>query len=77
MAARKKKQQMPNYISVKVSDELYELIAKAADEEGCAMIDIVVKAVAENFGRPELGYVPRKPQGRKRSKFPALNGSPR
>ena len=62
---------MPNYISLKVCEELYELIAEEADDNGTAMIDVVVKAIAEHFGRPDLGYVPRKPQGRKRVKHPA------
>ena len=63
--------QMPIYVSLKVCDELYKLIAKESDKEGIPMIDVVVRAIAEHFERPDLGYVPRKPQGRKRSKFPA------
>ena len=59
---------MPNYVSLKVCDELYDLIAKEADKKGLKMIDVVVLAVAEYFKRPDLGYVPRKPQGRKRVK---------
>ncbi len=60
--------QMPNYISLKVCDELYALIAKEADANGLPMIDVVVQALAEHFKQPALGYVPRKPQGRKRTK---------
>lgn len=59
---------MPNYVSLKVCDELYELIAKEADARGLAMIDVVVAAIADHFKRPDLGWVPRKPQGRKRTK---------
>lgn len=49
-----------NYISVRVSDELYKLVAKEADKKQVAMIDVVVAAVAEHFKRPDLAGVPRK-----------------
>jgi hypothetical protein len=62
---------MPNYVSLKVCDELYELIAKEADKNGIPMIDVVVLALAKHFKRPELGYVPRKRQGRKRHEVQA------
>lgn len=66
-----KVKQMPNLMSIKVCDELYALIAKEADAKGVAMTDIIASALAEHYGKPELGYVPRKPQGRKRYKQPA------
>ena len=67
--AATRKTTVPNYISFKACDELYHLIAKEADRNGKAMIDVVVQAVAEKLGRPDLGYVPRKSQvGRPRSK---------
>jgi len=62
---------VPNYISLKVCDELYEIIAKQADKNGEKMIDVAVRAIAAHFKRADLGYVPRKPQGRKRVKMPA------
>jgi hypothetical protein len=65
------RKQMPNYVSLKVCDELYELIAKESDKKQVPMIDVVVQALAEHFDRPDLAYVPRKPQGRKRVKHPA------
>lgn len=71
MGAEKRKQTVPNYISVKICDELYWLVAGEADRNESPLIDVVVKALAEHFGRPELGFVPRKPQGRKRVKQPA------
>lgn len=63
--------QMPNLMSIKVCDELYALIAQEADKRGLPMTDVIAAALAEHFGKPELGYVPRKPQGRKRVKQPA------
>lgn len=69
----KRKDQVPNYISVKVCDELFGLVAREADEEGVPMIDVVVRAIAQHFERPDLAFVPRKPQGRKRQKFPAAS----
>lgn len=71
MALEMRNSQVPNYISVKVCDELYALIAKEADKQGVKMIDVAVKAIAEHFKKPEFGYVPRKAQGRKRIKQPA------
>lgn len=75
-----KKEVVPNYISLKVNDGLFALIAREADKRGTAMIDVVVSVVAEYFERPELGVVPRKRQGRKRTKYPeaeATNGKPK
>lgn len=63
-----RKQMVPNYVNVKVCDELFNLIAKEADDTGKHLIDVVVQAVADHFGRPELGYVPRKAVGRPRQK---------
>lgn len=63
-----KRQQVPNYISLKVCDELYALVAREADRLGIKMIDVAVAAVANSFNRPDLAVVPRKPQGRKRLK---------
>lgn len=59
---------MPNYVSLKVCDELYTLIAQEADKRGLPMIDVVVRVLAEHFKKPELGFVPRKQLGRKRIK---------
>lgn len=56
---------VPNYVSLKLCDELYALLAKEAEARALPMNEIVAQAVAEKFGRPELGYVPRKAQGRK------------
>jgi hypothetical protein len=56
---------MPNYISVKVCDELYALIAKEAERTDENLIDVVVRAVAAHFKRPDLGEVPRRAPGRK------------
>lgn len=57
-----------NYVNVKVCDELYAIIAREADATGKKLIDVVVKAIAESFNRPELGYVPRANAGRPRQK---------
>lgn len=66
-AAITRKKIMPNYVSVKVCDELYDLIAQEADRLNKPMIDIVVAAIAEKFGRPDLASVPRRPMGRPRT----------
>jgi len=63
-----KVKQMPNQMSIKVCDELYALIAREADAKGVAMTDVIAAALAAHFGKPEFGYVPRLPQGRKRIK---------
>lgn len=65
---REKKKMQINYVNVKVCDELYELIAREADNTGLNLIDVVVQAVAEHFKRPDLGVVPRKTLGRPRQK---------
>ncbi len=74
-SASARKSIMPNYVSVKVCDELYDLIAQEADRLGKPMIDIVVAAVAEKFGRPDLSDVPRRPMGRPRTNRLAGAGS--
>ncbi len=62
---------MPVLMSLKVCGEMYDLIAKESDSQEIPMIDVVVRALAEHFKRPELGYVPRKLPGRRRRKLPA------
>lgn len=56
-----------NYISVKVCDELYDLVDKEAAANSENLIDVVVRALAEHFRRPDLGKVPRNRRGRKRA----------
>jgi len=63
-----RKNATPNYISVKVGDELYDLILAEAQERGIGLIDVVVQAVAEHFDKPELGWVPRGVPGPKPGK---------
>jgi hypothetical protein len=58
--------EMPSYVSLKLSSELYDLVAAKADELDVAMIDVVVRVLAEHFKRPDLAYVPRKRAGRPR-----------
>lgn len=70
------KQKVPNFISLKVGDELKELIGSAADEHGVPMNELIVQIVAEYFKRPDLGYVPRKSQvGRPRQPIRPRNPS--
>lgn len=57
---------MLKFMSIKVCEELYLLIAEEADRLGMAMTDVIAKRLAKSFKRPELGFVPRKPQGRRR-----------
>ena len=62
------------FISVKVGCELYGLIDARARKDGVHMIDVVVRAVAAQLGRPDLGIVPRGQRGPKpgrRRKIPA------
>ncbi len=54
------------YIGLKANSELHQLIGQAADESGLPMGEWIVRLVAQALGRPELGYVPRKPMGRPR-----------
>ncbi len=77
-ATRKKPVEI-NYISLKVSEDLYDLIAQAADKlppdlaklvpgkPGVPMNEFVVLVLADYFGRHDLCYVPRLPQGRHRT----------
>lgn len=66
MMAKTPRQTMPNYLGLKLCDELYDLVAAEADEKGQPMIEVAVRKLAEAFSRPELGYVPRKKLGRPR-----------
>lgn len=70
------KNETPNFISVKVGDELYQLILEKAKRDGVHLIDVVVQAVAQQFKRPDLGFIPRgqrgpKPGNGRRRKIPA------
>ena len=60
------RQKVPNYISLKVGDEMKRLIAKAADERDVPMNEAIVQILAEHFGREDLAFVPRKSFGRPR-----------
>ena len=62
---RPRREVVPNYVSLKLCDELYSLLVKEAAERAIPMNELVAQYVAEHFNRPELGYVPRKAQGRK------------
>lgn len=62
-----------NYVSVKVCDELYALLAAEAKRRHVNLIDVAVSAIAAQLGHPEFGYVPREPLGRPRTKH--LNGN--
>lgn len=66
MNQAKGNQHVPKYISLKVCDQLYSLIARTADKEHVDLIDVAVRAVATALGRPELGWVPRKKRGGRR-----------
>lgn len=68
---RTRESQVPKYISLKVCEELYEIIAREADREHVPMIDIVVRTLAHHFKHPELGYVPRQRLGRPRKELAA------
>ncbi len=62
--------EVPKFISLKVCDELYDLVAKESDATGFPLIDVVVRRLAKSFKRPDLSFVPRKKIGRPR-KLPA------
>lgn len=57
---------VPNYVSLKVCDEMYTLIAREADKRGVPMIEVVVSVLANHFKRPDLNFVPRQRMGRPR-----------
>lgn len=73
----KSKNETPKFISLKVCDALYDLIDKEANEHGVHLIDVVVRRLAESYGRDDLDYVPRGLRGRKprnRIKLTGKNG---
>ena len=52
-------------IDVKTNDELHDLIAAAAEKKCISMGEVMVQWAAAALGRPDLGWVPREPPGRK------------
>ncbi len=58
-------------IDVKVSPDLYALIAAEADRRGVSLGELLVQFAAAHFNRPDLDYVPRKRLGRPRKEVPA------
>ena len=57
------KNAVPKYLSLKLCDELYEIIAAEAHKTGEALIDVAVRMLARSVKRPDLGAVPRKKRG--------------
>jgi hypothetical protein len=53
-------------IDVKANQELYQLIAKAADDRNCSMGSFLVGLAAKFFGRADLNFTPHKRPGRPR-----------
>ncbi len=51
--------------------ELKDLLAEEADKDDLAMSEVVVRVLAERYGRPDLAIVPRKRPGRPRKEVPA------
>lgn len=51
-------------LSLPISPELKRLIGEKAMIECVPMNELVAEILANHFGRPELGRVPRKPYGR-------------
>ncbi len=60
---------MARQLNIKISAELHQAIGEAADESRLPMSELVVRFIAQALGRPELGYVPRKPMGRPRKEL--------
>lgn len=52
-------------INVYAPPRLKDLAAEAANSEGVALSEFVVRVLARHFKRPELGIIPRKPPGRR------------
>ena len=61
-----RRSRVPKYISLKVSEDLYDLIARDADDEDMPMNEFVVHVLAAHFKRDDLDYVPRMRRGRPR-----------
>lgn len=55
-------------IRVYCDPRLKDFAGKAADVLGIPLSEYVTRLIAEHLGRPELGIVPRKQQGRPRNK---------
>lgn len=53
-------------IRVYADPRLKDLAGKRADREGLPLSELVVKALAEYLGRPDLAVIPRKKPGRPR-----------
>lgn len=64
-----------NFISIKVNDELYNLVLAEAEKKGVKMIDVVVAALANHFKKPQLGIVPRLPPGKRAKIKVGVNGA--
>jgi len=60
-------------ISVYASPDLHREALAAAFREGIPMSEWFARAAAEKLGQPELGFIPRKPAGR-RGKAPPEEG---
>lgn len=62
------RQMIPKYIGLKVSDQMYELIAAESDRRDIPMNQAVVEILGEWFKSPEAAFVPRARIGRPRAK---------
>lgn len=70
MAQRKYNSGMePAVFSLKISEDLRELIGAAAGEAGQTMNEYIAKVMADHFGKPALAKIPRKPMGRPRKEL--------
>lgn len=55
-----------NYISLKVGDAMYDLVAAEADKRNLPLNETIVDILGEWFEKPEAAYVPRNRLGRPR-----------
>lgn len=58
-------------IRVYADPRLKDLAGKEADKRGIPLSELVVRALADYLGRPELATVPRKAPGRRRKQLVA------
>ena len=54
------------HVNLKMTNELFDLIAREADDKNLPVSELIVRQLAEKNGRLDLAYVPRKRLGRPR-----------
>lgn len=63
--------EMAEHLHIKVSPDLKRAIGAEADRRGLTMNELIARLLADNLGKPGLGFVPRKRMGRPRKELQA------